>query len=873
MRRFIFILLVLAPNLVLAQGYQSKKAFNLLTKQKYDKVIDLLDKSLAKDTINPGARYIYSLLLLEKGFKDADLDRAYNAIVASSVDYSLLSPEDRSKLSKIGVDSLSILEQRQKVDSLAFERASAQHSIASYNYFINTFSGAIQIPAAIKKRNAIAFEQAKRRNTFDGYKSFMETYPEASEYQEARERYERLYFEESTKDKRLESYVRFLKKHPDTPYRDIAEKNIFEIAVGNNQIDSYLSFIKAYPNSHLKEKAVNYLYHTYKATNKAADFYPSLLSDSLIQVVRLEDQPLVPFVEAGEYGFMDYQAKPIIPAQYKSISTDYLCGFTSADYLLIQGDSPKIVGRNGATIWAGKYDDAEDIGYGFLKVKKGDYYGLVHKSSYKVLPPKYDDIKVVDGQFLAHRLNGKWGLVSFHGRQISAHQFQDIDEVDGYLVFRKSDKIALITAEQVAEQLNGASYNLAFKYEELEVQNDGLIITINGEKEALLGKNYHYAIPPDKQTIRPLSKGYLVERDDDYLVLNDKHEDLNGISFKSALYNDNWVTLKKDSLWGAFHLDAALFIPFEYDSISLLGNHLLRATKNDSSWFYFPASTDTIPAGKDQAFRIIESNISTGTPSKGGQYLCFEDGDQKQLYNYLGIQIFEGKADAISAVGEEYIIIERKGKKTLMDADGQKLLSKNIEAVGNYKAGIISILYRKKFGLFSVKDTVNIPCEYEKILTPYNRHTFIASKGGKQGLIDKNNVSLTGFEFEEIRYWNDTAALIKKDFQWILYDFKQNKNLIDEIKDIELYQSESEITATYFRENKYGLISNTRGEVVPPTYTVIHNLGSIESPIYFAEKYIEEAEFHVVIYYDSDGNILRKDAFEAQDYSRIYCDD
>ena len=42
--------------------------------------------------------------------------------------------------------------------------------------------------------------------------------------------------------------------------------------------------------------------------------------------------------------------------------------------------------------------------------------------------------------------------------------------------------------------------------------------------------------------------------------------------------------------------------------------------------------------------------------------------------------------------------------------------------------------------------------------------------------------------------------------------------------------------------------------------------------MYFAEKYIIEADFYVVIYYDATGKILRKQIFtEAEEYDKIYC--
>ena len=73
------------------------------------------------------------------------------------------------------------------------------------------------------------------------------------------------------------------------------------------------------------------------------------------------------------------------------------------------------------------------------------------------------------------------------------------------------------------------------------------------------------------------------------------------------------------------------------------------------------------------------------------------------------------------------------------------------------------------------------------------------------------------------------------------------------------------------RENYYGIISNRNGLVIPPTFHDIINLGTAEMPFYFTEKSVEEAGIYVVIYYDHTGKLVRRQAYEEEDYDRIYC--
>jgi hypothetical protein len=43
-------------------------------------------------------------------------------------------------------------------------------------------------------------------------------------------------------------------------------------------------------------------------------------------------------------------------------------------------------------------------------------------------------------------------------------------------------------------------------------------------------------------------------------------------------------------------------------------------------------------------------------------------------------------------------------------------------------------------------------------------------------------------------------------------------------------------------------------------------------PMYFTERHIAEAGISVVIYYDYQGKIVRKQAMEAEEFEKVYCD-
>src|SRR5690606_41797358 len=86
------------------------------------------------------------------------------------------------------------------------------------------------------------------------------------------------------------------------------------------------------------------------------------------------------------------------------------------------------------------------------------------------------------------------------------------------------------------------------------------------------------------------------------------------------------------------------------------------------------------------------------------------------------------------------------------------------------------------------------------------------------------------------------------------------------------YVSDNESTqAIISKGTQYGVSSDRNLELLPPTYDDILNLGTVDQPIYFAEKRVTEAGLFVVIYYNADGEVIHKQTFSEEDYDHIYC--
>src|SRR5262249_39477380 len=124
----------------------------------------------------------------------------------------------------------------------------------------------------------------------------------------------------------------------------------------------------------------------------------------------------------------------------------------------------------------------------------------------------------------------------------------------------------------------------------------------------------------------------------------------------------------------------------------------------------------------------------------------------------------------------------------------------------------------------------------------------------------------------EVRYWNDTAAFVKKEGQWMIYDIAGKRAVLDKVNTYTLIRDNpGEKLAIVQRDRHYGVINSRKGTVIPMTFSDIINVGSRGEPLYFTEKHVEEASIFVVIYYTAGGKMLRKEVYEQDDYDRIYC--
>ena len=853
-----------------------KVALKKLEKAKYEQAESLLNKSLEKDTINPIAHYVLSLLHLDSGFRQYNIDTSYYYIRQALADLPRVDEKQAKQLDKMPLDSADLIAQKKEVHAAAFAVAELLNTVESFQLFLDRHPDAPEVNLAIERRNELAFERAKDEHTYVAYKNFIETYPAARQIQEAEELYDVLLFEAKTDDGRLRNYVQFLQDHPNSPYRKQAEKNIYELATADNQLDSYLKFIEQYFDSPYLKKATDFLYHVYKEEKDPTGFKSIVggeVNDSLLQVIALENKIIYPVYEEGKYGFLDPEGNMIFPLSFSEIDEDLYCGGIQKDYLVVEEVAGRrIIGKNAATIFSQEFDQAEDIGYGLIRVKLADRAGVIHKGGYDVLPAEYDDVDVVTNRFIKIKNQGQFGLYTFSGRKILEPAFEAIEAVGRFVVFTKNGQYAISDQEALLKVLDEDSPRLVFKYDDLELIDQDHLLVYRGRLEGLIDKSLNEVILPKNHTIYRVDGGWLLRQINNFQVLADNYQPITTSNYSNVQHNKNWLALKNNGKWAFLADGLTADQDFAYDSARIMGQNFAVLIQDDSLFINFQLG----PPAKlknEYSARLIRPPSLPDSDLKAPEYLLLAGSrNQKLVFNQTGELILDGNYDDVQAIGYEYLILERNGRKGLADRSGNILLNIIYDGIGNYDQGFVSLLRNRRFGILNANKEVLIEPRYDAMLHRYNDSLFIASRSGEFGLIDQEESRVTDFDFQTVEYWNDTMMLAKKDDKWSLYNFDEEEpayKVFDNFKIISNREDKKIIEINIAA--KFGVLSNQKGEVMPPTFNDIINVGTAEEPVYLGEINIREAEFLVIVYYDENGKILRKQAMEPDEYMRIYC--
>jgi hypothetical protein len=842
---------------VVSFGQPERQAMASLEKGKWEKARAQLTKALRKDSLNTAARFAFSTYYFSPGNPAYHIDSAYHYTQRAFAAFMQADPKQRERLKKLPLDSTLLISRREAIEEAAFDRARKLNTEQAYLYFIARFPQATELEQAAKLRDEVAYLEALKDDTYEGYFRFLSRYPNALRAQEARERYEKLLYETKTKDQKLVSYRAFIDQYPASPYRQQAELQVFEISTASGRSETFTDFINTYPASSITRKARNILYHLLKEEEK--NIPAVLLTDSIRTLRQREQVYLVPFFNSGKFGFMDADGAEVMAPFISELNREYRCGNIREELLV--GDN-QVMARNGAVVYDGRVHELDDLGYGYLLADRESCAVLLHKSGF-IIDDCVDEAQVLAGSMLAVKKNNRWTLRTLTGRALPLGEFELVESMDKVLAVREEGKFRLILKDDAAKTADRQAPVFSRQFDEVKRWSNHTIWVREGDQQGLLGMDLKAKIGLEKQEILYAYFGAAIRSDGLTWLWNPSVGTTE--KFQAVEIQQPWIVAKENGSWRLLDQRFNAYPKEPFDSLYFNGPFAV-GVKRDSIHVYVGEHT-FIPLRKGDNFQFLPGRDSV-------YFLMVEEKEGKTVYTPKGEKLFTVSAERIDYAGENLFIVMRREKRGLINLQGKVIVQPGYDAMGNLDKGTVPVLKDKKFGVLDVINRREIKPAYEKNLVGFSPGHLIAFKGGAYGIINWANKPVMPFEYEEIRYWNDSSALVKKNFQWTLYNFVEKKIIADRIKSFSwLLNTPDEKLIIFHQEGYYGVLSSREGIILPATYSDIVNLGSGTKPLYFTEKHVEEASIYVVIYYNEHGKLLRRQVFEIDDYERIYCSD
>jgi tetratricopeptide (TPR) repeat protein len=848
------------PSLAFSQSGPAKRAWKNYQDQEWEKAWELSSKALEKDTTDALAWFVRSKIYFTPSNARYQIDSADQYLQKSQRLVKQSDLKQQEDYSKEGLTEVTFTLHRIHIDSAAYQRALGYMTEQDFNDFLSRFPSAKEKPDAILLRDSLAYASAISEHTYEAYNRFMTRYPEARQVPEARARYEKLYFEIATADRRMESYLKFLQDNPTTPFRYDAELAIFNIMTAQGSADDFLRFLKNHPESSLVSRARNFLFHLSPNPATSGDFPGKFLTDSLRQSLALQGH-WFPFTENEKYGFMNDRGEVMIPASLPNVFSDYLCTGLNTDFIL-SGDE-RLTDRQLNDLYPQQIDEVAHLGKGILKITNGNKTGAIHKAGYDILPTAFDDIQLT-GSLLVISENNRKGLSTLSGKILLNPKFEDVLYENGLYFLESENGWQILTPATIRSLANNEQSGISSPvYDRFQFVNEGTHLWLKkGTIESLVDVSLAEIIPAASQRILLLPAAYVSQTENELLILRPDQMQRFRTGDPMLGYNDQWVVFKKEQGAGLFSLEDFRLSTLS-DSVLLLGR-TFAVTYFQGSRKLHSMSQDVYPLGQGVTLEHMKATDR--------EWILLRDKRTITVINRRGQSIFSGQAERVTPLSDSLLVIEQYGKKELLTFQGDKPLKIRFDGIGNPENGLIPLLTGQRFGAYHLPSGTFLRPVSSKRIRPYNDFLFIAETD-KMGMIDRDSKTVVDFSFDDIQHWNDTTCLVKQGGDWKFY--RMGKGLMD-MSPIKSIQPVRDVDGAHeiivFMNDAFGVLSSVKNEIIPPTLDDIINIGTPLTPLYLTDKFVEEANLHVVVYFDEHGTVIRKQAMEENQFDDIYCD-
>ncbi len=512
--------------------------------------------------------------------------------------------------------------------------------------------------------------------------------------------------------------------------------------------------------------------------------------------------------KAKYWGCIDYKGNRIFNFEIISVLK-----ISDGHYKLCQKDNTSFVFVQRGNLCL--YDEEIELSNQSLKVKKGEYWGVVNRNNDIIIPLEYNYLRENKNGFFKAKKSGKYGLINEAGESLLSFIYDSLDEYDNCIFKAQKDgKYGIINID--------GEIILPLDYDNLGEHGNGMIVAPKDGKWGIIDEDEKIVIPFEYESIYHPKQNNIVRAKANgcWGVINKDNEQVIPFIYDEIGVFINDRAKAKQYKWGVIDKRGKTICPFEYDRIIDAGENFWRIVKinytrenrpvrcqNRWGGVYYKDNYWNIPHEK---WGMINFEGDVIIPCKYDSLDVFSDGKSRAIIN--------GRHGYINEKGEEvynyriltngFIVYESSfiNKCGLMNGNKEMItgleyneiddfVNGTAKANKNYRWGYISetgkevydtfekltdglIKFKSNFedayGVMSDSQTIIIKPSYDQI-EYFSEGIFKVKQKGNWGLINKINDIIIPFEYNDIKILSEINIGAKKYTQWGIL------NLIGEI--------------------------------------------------------------------------------------------
>ena len=854
-----------------------KKSLKLVKGGNLNEAYRLLQTAKAKNMVDFGTDYVYSIYFLSPYQKTLKLDSSYTFCLTAIEKFEKEDAAGKRKYLKLEIDSLELYSRKDYLDSLGFSQAERLESEAAYQYFLDRFPQSRLAETAKQKRASLAFQRAKQANSFDAFMAFLDKYPDAEQARSAKEISDLLVFENTAKKGKIADWETFIERNPNNPYVLKAQNRLYELSTLYHKPESYQKFAENYPNNPNTGKAWEWIFYLDKSLKSLTQLdmkYPGFPILSFDSKFGLKNAQLISFVERGKYGLMMGNGQVFIKPIYDSIPEDYRCEMTWAGFMKVfKNKKASIFSFDSIPISEGEFDNVEWFADGVLKTYKNGKQGLISMAGYQILGSRYESITSLTPNLLSIQQGTKFYLFTSKGQKIDIQPLDEVISAGRFVGIKVGEKYALVEEIDVLKNLENEPIETIFKYNKLQRLSDSKLVLYQENEINFLSKNRIFVLKNKGNPVFFDSPwGLKVQSGNEVTVV-----DSNGNTFPRTYQNlkisGNFAIAKSDAKFGIIDKEGIPVVDFAFDTISLLLRQSFLAKKGNKKFVIFETGKKVGFSG-NKSPEILRYSTPKGVFNS--YYIVLSDSiSRKAVFNRNGKMIIPFAYDQISLLDQHLFSIQNDRKTGIADTSGKILIKPSLSGASPINRDYICVAKGKNFFIINPYTLRQIPTILTSVAKPYgpSKWFFIVRVKDKAGLMDGGGKLVIPNIYEEIMYWSPTRCLVKRGGFWYFYVLESGKELVKAMKSVRiLLERENEIIYQVESDKKVGIESTLRGEIAPTDNDEIISFESDKGTYFFAGRRVQQSLVYNLSYIDQNGQLIKTQLLTEDEYDNIICD-